>query len=431
MEQLAFEAEWFGTNHGNDDIGLLIDPNLTYSGDPDNYEELAQFAANVALSHANHEFGETEDVEPAPSIDLENMDHDVGGVADVDHSPIIDLDHANHEVGSGLIIDLDNEDHEVGGIASVGPGPVIALGNVNHGGNGVAVPASVVDDGHANHGFDEIASVGPVPIVGLEDGNHGFGGDALVRPAPIIALDNASHAGEGLAGPASNNPDAALLVPQQDASIPGSLVSMGVNNNVFLDDSIVFDGAALNQARRRRRSAPVRQPAASGVIDAGARVSKPATRRRRAARATNPNPTTYHVPDVTVNDGDNGGEEPKWERKIGSVLDVDDPIMCPICFHAFRGRNGYFDHMLQKEHIPRNVLQDDLQFSNPKPMSWFTQRGIDVTYRGTDRKQINARRRMEMGMRSDDPGYLQDVYFDTPKERAMVNMQARRDAEGK
>ncbi|EXJ66135.1 uncharacterized protein A1O5_10750 [Cladophialophora psammophila CBS 110553] len=122
---------------------------------------------------------------------------------------------------------------------------------------------------------------------------------------------------------------------------------------------------------------------------------------------------------------------PKWTRRIPSLLDCTDPFICPgpdkNCFHAFQNTGGYWLHVESVHGFKRNKVLGDPAFADikaifdPRPRSWWLAQGQDITYQGTDRKQINARRRMAQGIRSNDPNYVEEVYVKTPASRVSQN----------
>ncbi|OQU97402.1 hypothetical protein CLAIMM_03335 [Cladophialophora immunda] len=124
---------------------------------------------------------------------------------------------------------------------------------------------------------------------------------------------------------------------------------------------------------------------------------------------------------------------PKWTRRMPSLLDCTDPYMCPgrnlNCFHAFQNTTGYFLHVENVHGFSRSMMNKP-EFKHikatfePHPESWWIARGQDTEYQGTDRKQINARRRMKAGMRSNDPNYVEEVYVRTPAARSAANAAA-------
>ncbi|KIW89781.1 uncharacterized protein Z519_09938 [Cladophialophora bantiana CBS 173.52] len=122
---------------------------------------------------------------------------------------------------------------------------------------------------------------------------------------------------------------------------------------------------------------------------------------------------------------------PKWTRRIPSLLDCTDPFICPgpdkNCFHAFQNTGGYWLHVESVHGFKRNKVLGDPAFADikaifePRPQSWWLSQGQDITYQGADRKQINARRRMAQGIRSNDPNYVEEVYVKTPASRVSQN----------
>ncbi|OAL33394.1 hypothetical protein AYO20_07405 [Fonsecaea nubica] len=120
-------------------------------------------------------------------------------------------------------------------------------------------------------------------------------------------------------------------------------------------------------------------------------------------------------------------DAPKWTRRLPSLLDCTDPYMCPgpnlNCFHAFQNTSGYFLHVenvhgVSRAKMNREEFRHLRDVYEPHPESWWIAKGQDTTYQGTDRKQINARRRMRAGIRSNDPNYVEEVYVRTPAVRS-------------
>jgi hypothetical protein len=122
-----------------------------------------------------------------------------------------------------------------------------------------------------------------------------------------------------------------------------------------------------------------------------------------------------------------------FRRKLPSLVNETDPWACPICFHAFVRVTGIKDHILGKHPslgLTAKTINDFPPYKEPHTLSWYRAQGADTTYRGTDRKQINARRRMEAGLRTTDPEFLKDVYKDTPAVRAKANLAKKKADEG-
>ncbi|KAJ9603995.1 hypothetical protein H2200_011517 [Cladophialophora chaetospira] len=124
-----------------------------------------------------------------------------------------------------------------------------------------------------------------------------------------------------------------------------------------------------------------------------------------------------------------------WNPKNRSLCDVDDPFVCPglnrDCFHATITDAGYWAHVSRKHGYTRYQLDDDANeaardiFVPPRRASFFTNRGIDITYQGDEPKQVAARKRMAMGMRSTDPGYVKAVYGSIPTETPDVKVKSK------
>lgn len=109
-----------------------------------------------------------------------------------------------------------------------------------------------------------------------------------------------------------------------------------------------------------------------------------------------------------------------FQRRLPSVVNESDPWACPVCFHAFIRANTVREHLIDKHSdlgMTRKNFDTFEKYKTPQRLSHYVALGVDVTYRGNDRKQLNARRRMDAGIRTDNPEYLRDVYKATAKTR--------------
>ena len=112
-----------------------------------------------------------------------------------------------------------------------------------------------------------------------------------------------------------------------------------------------------------------------------------------------------------------------FQRKLPSLVDAADPVCCHLCYHCFIQKPTLRDHYYEKHKellgLTRKGLNDYhyAKRENMKTLSWYKAQGFDTTYTGTDRKQINTRRRMDAGLRTTDPAYLRDVYKETSSEK--------------
>lgn len=149
--------------------------------------------------------------------------------------------------------------------------------------------------------------------------------------------------------------------------------------------------------------------------------NKPATR----VRITPPAPPVTlpdGKPSLTASLGDPAVPS-THQRKLPSLVDAADPFCCHLCYHCFIQkstlRDHYYDTHKEQLGLTRKSLNDYhyAKRENMKTLSWYNAQGLDTTYRGTDRKQINARRRMVAGLKTTDPNYLRDVYKDTTAEK--------------
>ncbi|KAL6243247.1 hypothetical protein RBB50_009798 [Rhinocladiella similis] len=123
-------------------------------------------------------------------------------------------------------------------------------------------------------------------------------------------------------------------------------------------------------------------------------------------------------------------------RRQPSVVDTMDPYTCHLCYHTCIRASTIREHYLQK-HPELRLTKKNLheyepaKTANIKPLSFYKNQGLDTTYTGVDRKQVNARRRMDLGLRTTDPNYLRDVYKDTTAERTRAQRRAAKDEEDK
>ena len=135
---------------------------------------------------------------------------------------------------------------------------------------------------------------------------------------------------------------------------------------------------------------------------------------------------------VDVTEALNDPAIPKnFKRKLPTVADEPDPWACHICYHAFiretRLREHYRDNHPELGLTKKNVKDyEPAQIKNMQRLSWYIARGDDTTYRGTDRKQFNARRRRDAGIKTDGKEYLDDVYKKTPAVRTAARQPKKK-----
>ncbi|KAG9781090.1 hypothetical protein KCU88_g3515, partial [Aureobasidium melanogenum] len=132
-----------------------------------------------------------------------------------------------------------------------------------------------------------------------------------------------------------------------------------------------------------------------------------------------PSPSRSSVASNTNNGGT--GTERKGPKKPTRLIDVDDPWCCPICYQMFvlqgTARKHVRDLHPEVDHVTANI----------ELRSYYWNQGIDPVYRGTDRKQIQAQRRMSKGIKSTDSRYFDDVYRTTPAIRAALRKERERE----
>ncbi|KAJ4523077.1 hypothetical protein ABEF92_005072 [Exophiala dermatitidis] len=132
-----------------------------------------------------------------------------------------------------------------------------------------------------------------------------------------------------------------------------------------------------------------------------------------------PTPTRSSVASNTNNGGT--GTERKGPKKPTRLIDVDDPWCCPICYQMFVLQNT------ARKHVRDLHPEVDHVTANIELRSYYWNQGIDPVYRGTDRKQIQAQRRMSRGIKSTDSRYFDDVYRTTPAIRAALRKERERE----
>ncbi|KAL2443814.1 hypothetical protein ABEF95_013339 [Exophiala dermatitidis] len=128
-------------------------------------------------------------------------------------------------------------------------------------------------------------------------------------------------------------------------------------------------------------------------------------------------PTRSSVASNTNNDS----TQPKGPKKPTRLIDVDDPWCCPVCYQMF---------VLQstaRKHVRDLHPEVDHTTANIELRSYYWNQGIDPVYRGTDRKQIQAQRRMSKGIKSTDSRYFDDVYRTTPAIRAALRKEREKE----
>ncbi|KIW16707.1 hypothetical protein PV08_03896 [Exophiala spinifera] len=149
-----------------------------------------------------------------------------------------------------------------------------------------------------------------------------------------------------------------------------------------------------------------------------------------------PAPAPNGAPSLTasLNDSDIPSTH---RRRQPSVVDAMDPYTCHLCYHTCLRASTIREHYLQKHpelRLTKNNLHEyePARLANIRPLSYYRGLGLDTTYTGVDRKQVNARRRMDLGLRTTDPNYLRDVYKDTTSERTRAQrLAAKEDGEDK
>ncbi|ETI23734.1 hypothetical protein G647_05539 [Cladophialophora carrionii CBS 160.54] len=165
---------------------------------------------------------------------------------------------------------------------------------------------------------------------------------------------------------------------------------------------------------------------AAPVADVPAHLGAPPLIPSTPAIVNNP-ANTVAAPLGTV--GGNTPAQPASQqrtRKYRNVGDEADPFICPglnqDCYHAVLRESGYWDHIFRKHNYtrkqmdrPNNQHIKDI-FVPARRASWYQARGVDITYQGTEPKQIAVRRRMAAGLRTTDPAYASTVYGSTMTE---------------
>ncbi|EXJ81136.1 hypothetical protein A1O3_07424 [Capronia epimyces CBS 606.96] len=217
----------------------------------------------------------------------------------------------------------------------------------------------------------------------------------------------------------------------------GSVASGPVTSGSVAAGSVaagsVAVAAAAPPSRRRGRAS---NAATSGSVSSrsASPAAKTTTRRRGRAKKTEtsapvsagsvsaapPAPTASAAPAVPVAPAAPASSSLGLRRRLPSILDHPDPWACPICFHCCCVPSSVKTHLLDKHPelgLTKKSLEEDPQFAEVQPLSFYRNKGLDVTYHGNDRKQVNARRRMDAGMKTNDAGYLDNVYKQTPYER--------------
>jgi ribosome biogenesis protein Nip4 len=96
--------------------------------------------------------------------------------------------------------------------------------------------------------------------------------------------------------------------------------------------------------------------------------------------------------------------------KLTRLVDMDDPYCCSLCFHAYTTVSGVKAHLKQFHLLSQAQITANPDHQNPKTLGYFSNLGRNVTYQGSDPKQINARRRMAAGLNTSHQGYWNDVY---------------------
>jgi hypothetical protein len=155
---------------------------------------------------------------------------------------------------------------------------------------------------------------------------------------------------------------------------------------------------------------------ASNLAPAPLVASTPAT-------LNNPANAAVAAPVGTVGGNPTQTTAQHWVPKYRNVGDAVDPFICPglngDCYHAVLRESGYWDHIFRKHHYTRKQLDKPENshvrdvFVPARRASWYLARGHDITYQGTEPKQIAVRKRMALGLRSTDPEYAKTVYGST------------------
>jgi len=84
----------------------------------------------------------------------------------------------------------------------------------------------------------------------------------------------------------------------------------------------------------------------------------------------------------------------------------------------YTSTNGVKYHLRQFHNKTNAEINANPDMRDPKTLGHFKAMGVDTTYTGNIRKQVNARRRWDLGISSDTPEYWDDVYKKTPSVRA-------------
>ena len=92
------------------------------------------------------------------------------------------------------------------------------------------------------------------------------------------------------------------------------------------------------------------------------------------------------------------------------LCDMADPFCCPICYHAYRSSGGVRDHMKRVHGWNIDQINANPDTREPKTLGHFARLGVDNSYRGSEAKQVNARRRWDEGMTANSEAYWKDVY---------------------
>lgn len=112
-------------------------------------------------------------------------------------------------------------------------------------------------------------------------------------------------------------------------------------------------------------------------------------------------------------------------------MDHPDPLACPICYHCYCQETSVKQHLLEKHpelKLTKKTIETDPRYANVRTLSYYRDQGLDVSYRGNDRKQVNARLRMDKGMTTNAAEYLDNVYKQTPAERMARNRKLKTQA---
>lgn len=95
---------------------------------------------------------------------------------------------------------------------------------------------------------------------------------------------------------------------------------------------------------------------------------------------------------------------------LNRLCDMPDPFCCPICFHAYRSSGSVREHLKRVHSYTIDQINQNPDARAPKTLGHFQRLGMDNSYRGSEPKQVNARRRWDAGMTANSEAYWKDVY---------------------